>query len=67
MGRPPPPSAAPTPTGAAGDLPGSKKALPKLKEVSFKRFDTDKNGEISRGEWSGLDAFYRSTYTSSGN
>ncbi|PZQ47121.1 MAG: hypothetical protein DI556_18050 [Rhodovulum sulfidophilum] len=37
--------------------------MPKLKEVSFNRFDTNHDGFIDRGEWSGLDAFYRFTYT----
>jgi hypothetical protein len=37
--------------------------MPKLKEVSFAKFDTNHDGFINRGEWSGLDAFYTSTYT----
>ena len=37
--------------------------MPKLKEISFTRFDTDHDGFIDRGEWSGLDAFYTATYT----
>lgn len=41
--------------------------MPKLQEISFKRFDTNGDGVIDRGEWSGLDAFYRFTYTQSGN
>lgn len=36
--------------------------MPKLKDVSFNRFDTNKDGVIDRGEWSGLDAFYTFTY-----
>ncbi|MFQ8432472.1 hypothetical protein [Amaricoccus sp. W119] len=36
--------------------------MPKLKEVSFNRFDTNKDGVIDRGEWPGLDAFYTFTY-----
>lgn len=36
--------------------------MPKLKEVSFNRFDTNKDGFIDRGEWPGLDAFYSFTY-----
>ena len=41
--------------------------MPKLNEVSFNRFDTNKDGVIEKGEWSGLDAFYTFTYTKSGN
>lgn len=37
-------------------------AMPKLKEVSFNRFDTNRDGVLDKGEWPGLDAFYRFTY-----
>lgn len=41
----------------------AKIVMPKLKDVSFNRFDTNHDGFIDRGEWSGLDAFYTATYT----
>lgn len=45
----------------------TRTVMPKLNEVSFNRFDTDKDGVIDKGEWPGLDAFYTFTYTRSGN
>lgn len=45
----------------------TRAVMPKLKEVSFNRFDTNHDGVIDRGEWSGLDAFYTAIYTGRGN
>jgi hypothetical protein len=45
----------------------ARRVMPKLNQVSFNRFDTNKDGVIEQGEWSGLDAFYSFTYTNSGN
>ncbi|TPE47992.1 hypothetical protein [Amaricoccus solimangrovi] len=40
----------------------TRTVMPKLKQVSFDRFDTNKDGFIEKNEWSGLDAFYTFTY-----